>query len=191
MIATEIRTKLAAKFGERIGELAPAKMDTFLVIQPGDLLELCRFLKDDSEMAFDCLMNLSAIDWPKKNQIELVYHLWSYSKRHVFILKLSLPRDNPEVTSLDSVWRAADWLEREQYDLLGVVFTGHPDLRRIMLPDDWVGHPLRKDYKEQASWHNISTTRESPLDGYIRIDDFKKKAAELAAAAAPKKDVLQ
>jgi NADH-quinone oxidoreductase subunit C len=187
---TEIRGKLAAKFGERIGELAPAKMDPFLVIQPGDLLEFCRYLKDDAEMAFDCLMNLSAIDWPKKNQIEVVYHLWSYSKRHAFILKLSLPRDIPEVVSLDSVWRAADWLEREQYDLLGVVFTGHPDLRRIMLPDDWVGHPLRKDYKEQASWHNISTTRDSPLDGYIRIDDFKKKAADAAAEQA-KKEVLQ
>jgi NADH-quinone oxidoreductase subunit C len=191
MNPSEIRGKLAATFGERVVELAAPRMDAFLVIQPGDLLELCRYLKDDPEMAFDCLMNLSAIDWPKKNQIEVVYHLWSYSKRHAFILKLSLPRDNPEVVSLDSVWRAADWLEREQYDLLGVVFTGHPDLRRIMLPDDWVGHPLRKDYKEQASWHNISTTRDSPLDGYIRIDDFKKKAADAAAAEAAKKEVLQ
>jgi len=193
MNSTDIRARLAAKFGERIGELAPAKMDPFLVIQPGDVVEFCRYLKDDPEMAFDCLMNLSAIDWPKKNQIEVVYHLWSYSKRHAFILKTSLPRDNPEIASLDSVWRAADWLEREQYDLLGVVFTGHPDLRRIMLPDDWIGHPLRKDYKEQPQWHNISTTRESPLDGYIRIDEVKKKAADAAAAAAlaAKKEVLQ
>jgi NADH-quinone oxidoreductase subunit C len=184
-------------------------MDPFLVIQPADLKELCRYLKDDGELAFDCLMNLSAIDWPKKSQIELVYHLWSYSKRHAFILKLSLPREAPEVESLESVWKAADWLEREQFDLLGVVFKGHPDLRRIMLPDDWVGHPLRKDYKEQGAWHNISTTRESPLEGYIRIDDFKKKAADAAAAQAaagaggagtaaqgsalvpPKKEVLQ
>jgi NADH-quinone oxidoreductase subunit C len=193
MNSSDIRVRLAAKFGERIGELAPAKMDPFLVIQPADLVELCRYLKDDPEMAFDCLMNLSAIDWPKKNQIEVVYHLWSYSKRHAFILKTSLPRDNPEIASLDSVWRAADWLEREQYDLLGVTFTGHPDLRRIMLPDDWIGHPLRKDYKEQPQWHNITTTRESPLDGYIRIDEVKKKAAEAAAATAlaAKKEVLQ
>src|ERR1700709_538736 len=119
---TEIRGKLAAKFGDRISEPPPAKMDPFLVIQPGDLMEFCRFLKDDSETAFDCLMNLSAIDWPKKNQIEAVYHLWGYPKRHPSTLKTALPRQNPEVTSLDSVWRAADWLEREQYDLLGVVF---------------------------------------------------------------------
>jgi NADH-quinone oxidoreductase subunit C len=191
MTPTEIRNRLATKFADKIGELAPAKMDPFLVVQPADLVELCRFLKEDAELAFDCLMNLSAIDWPKKNEIGLVYHLWSYSKRHAFILKLSLPRDAPEVASLEPVWKAADWLEREQYDLLGVVFKGHPDLRRIMLPDDWVGHPLRKDYKEQGAWHNISTTRESPLDGYIRIDDFKKKAAEAAAAASPKKEVLQ
>jgi NADH-quinone oxidoreductase subunit C len=184
MNPTDIRTQLAAKFGEKIGELAPAKMDPFLVVQPTDLVEICRYLKDDPELSFDCLMNLSAIDWPKKNEIQVVYHLWSYSKRHSFVLKISLPREKPEVASLEPVWKAADWLEREQFDLLGVTFVGHPDLRRIMLPDDWVGHPLRKDYKEQAAWHNISTTRESPLDGYIRIDDLKKKAAEAAAAAA-------
>jgi NADH-quinone oxidoreductase subunit C len=182
MTSAEIRNRLATRFADKIGELAPAKMDPFLVVQPADLVELCRFLKDDAELAFDCLMNLSAIDWPKKNQIELVYHLWSYSKRHAFILKIPLPREAPEIASIESVWKSADWLEREQYDLLGVIFKGHPDLRRIMLPDDWVGHPLRKDYKEQGAWHNISTTRESPLDGYIRIDDFKKKAAEAAAA---------
>jgi NADH-quinone oxidoreductase subunit C len=208
MTPTEIRNRLATKFADKIGELAPAKMDPFLVVQPADLVDVCRFLKDDAELAFDCLMNLSAIDWPKKNEIGLVYHLWSYSKRHAFILKLSLPRETPEVASLEQVWKSADWLEREQYDLLGVVFKGHPDLRRITLPDDWVGHPLRKDYKEQGAWHNISTTRESPLDGYIRIDDFKKKAAEAAAAGgagsagdgrspqggalvAPKKEILQ
>jgi len=189
MTPTDIRNRLAAKLGAKIGELSPAKMDPFLVVQPADLVEICRALKDDEDLCFDCLMNLSAIDWPKKNQIEVVYHLWSYARRHAFILKLSLPRENPEIQSIESVWKSADWLEREQYDLLGVVFKGHPDLRRIMLPDDWVGHPLRKDYKEQGSWHNITTTRESPLDGYIRIDDFKKKAAE--AAAATKKEVLQ
>ncbi|HEY2030135.1 MAG TPA: NADH-quinone oxidoreductase subunit C [Myxococcales bacterium] len=195
MTPTDIRNRLAAKFGDKIADLAPAKMDPFLVIQPKDLKEICRYLKDDKELDFDCLMNLSAIDWPKKNQIELVYHLWSYPKRHAFIFKFSLPREAPEVESIESVWKSADWLEREQFDLVGVVFKGHPDLRRIMLPDDWVGHPLRKDYKEQGAWHNISTTRESPLEGYIRIDDFKKKAADAAAAqvaaAAPKKEVLQ
>jgi NADH-quinone oxidoreductase subunit C len=184
----EIRTRLAAKFGERIGALAPANKDAFLVVPAADVREICRFLKDDPDLAFDCLMNLSTVDWPKKNQIEVVYHLWSYSKRHAFILKCALDRAKPEISSVEPVWKSADWLEREQYDLLGVTFKGHPDLRRIMLPDDWVGHPLRKDYKEEASWHNITTTRENSLEGYVRLDEFKKKAAE--AAAAPKKETL-
>jgi NADH-quinone oxidoreductase subunit C len=177
MTFEEIHQQLQTKFGpERIGALAPANKDSFLLIQAADLVEICRYLKD--ELAFDCLMNLSTIDWPKKNQIEVVYHLWSYSKLHSFILKVALDRAKPEIQSLEPVWKAADWLEREQYDLMGVTFTGHPDLRRIMMPDDWIGHPLRKDYKEQASWHNISTTRENSLDGYVRLDEFVKKAAE-------------
>ncbi|HUJ24614.1 MAG TPA: NADH-quinone oxidoreductase subunit C [Myxococcales bacterium] len=176
MTFEEIREKLAAKFGERIGALAPANKDSWLVVPAADIVEICRFMKD--ELAFDCLMNLSAIDWPKRNQIEVVYHLWSYSKLHSFILKVQLDRAKPEVASVEPVWKAADWLEREQYDLLGVNFTGHPDLRRIMMPDDWVGHPLLKDYKEQASWHNISTTRENSLEAYVRLDEFLKKAAE-------------
>jgi NADH-quinone oxidoreductase subunit C len=189
MTFEEIHQKLAAKLGERIGPLGPAKMDPFAVVQPAALVEMCRFLKEDPELAFDCLMNLSTIDWPKKNQIEVVYHLWSYSKRHAFIFKCQLDRARPELDSLEPVWKAADWLEREQYDLMGVVFHGHPDLRRIMMPDDWIGHPLRKDYKEQEQWHNIGTTRESPLDGFVRLDELRKKAAATAAETAPK--VLQ
>ncbi|HET9753980.1 MAG TPA: NADH-quinone oxidoreductase subunit C [Myxococcales bacterium] len=184
----EIRQRLAAKFGERIGPLAPANKDAFVLVQAADVPEICRFLKEDPELSFDCLMNLSTVDWPKKNQIELVYHLWSYAKQHAFIVKAQLDRAKPEVASVEPVWKSADWLEREQYDLMGVQFQGHPDLRRIMMPDDWVGHPLRKDYAEQPQWHNISTTRENSLEGYVRLDELRKKAAEAAAA---KKEVLQ
>src|SRR6267378_3587623 len=152
MTFEEIQQRLAAKFGERIGALAPANKDPFLVIAAGDLVEICRFAKEDAELAFDCLMNLSSVDWPKKNQIEVVYHLWSYSKRHAFVLKVLLDRAQPQVASIESIWKSADWLEREQFDLMGVQFEGHPDLRRIMMPDDWVGNPLRKDYAEQPPW---------------------------------------
>ena len=189
MTFEEIREKLAAKFAERIGPLAPANRDAFLAVQAADIVEICRFLKD--ELAFDCLMNLSAVDWPARNQIDVVYHLWSYSKLHSFILKVQLDRAKPEIASVEGVWKAADWLEREQFDLLGVQFKGHPDLRRIMLPDDWVGHPLLKDYKEGTDYHGISTTRESPLDGFVRLDEFKKRAAakEAEHVAAPGKDL--
>ena len=188
MTFEEIQQRLAAKFGERIGPLAPANKDPFLLVQPADIVEICRFLKSDPDLAFDCLMNLSTVDWPKKNQIEVVYHLFSYAKRHAFILKALLDRAKPEIQSVEPVWKAADWLEREQYDLMGVTFTGHPDLRRIMMPDDRVGNPLRKDYKEEGQWHNITTTRDNSLEGYVRLDELKKKAAE--AAAAPKKEAL-
>ncbi len=193
MTAEEIHAQLAAKFGERIGPLMPPNKDSWaLVNKAEDLIEIGQFCK--GELGFDCLINLSGVDWPKKNQIEIVYHLYSYSKRHQFVLKVQLDRTAPSLPSLESVWKSADWLEREQYDLLGVEFRGHPDLRRIMMPDDWVGHPLRKDYKEQASWHNIETTRESPLDGFVRLDDLTKRKAAATAAivpAAEKKEVLQ
>ena len=195
MTAEEIHAQLAAKFGERIGPLMPPNKHPWAQIAaPADLVEIGRFCK--AELGFDCLLNLSGVDWPKRNEIEIVYHLYSYSKRHDFVLKVKLDRAAPSVPSLESVWKSADWLEREQYDLLGIEFRGHPDLRRIMMPDDWVGHPLRKDYKEQASWHNIETTRESPLDGFVRLDDLTKRTAAAAGAAPPspaaaKKEVLQ
>ena len=200
MTPEEIHGALSARFGDRIGPLMPAKLDAWaLVVKPADVPEICRFCKSD--LGFDCLINLTGIDWNKKNQIEVVYHLWSYAQRHSFVLKVQLDRAAPSVPSIESVWKSADWLEREQYDLLGIDFPGHPDLRRIMLPDDWVGHPLRRDYKEQAEWHGIQTTRESPLDGFVRLDELRKKAAAsaaetagaTAAAAAPgaKKEVLQ
>jgi NADH-quinone oxidoreductase subunit C len=181
MTSEEIHQRLAAKFGDRAGALVPAKMDAFAVVQAADLVAICETLKTDPNLSMDCLMNLGAVDYPKKNQIEVVYHLFSYQRRHAFVLKVQLDRAAPEVDSLEPVWKAADWLEREQFDLMGVVFKGHPDLRRIMMPDDWIGHPLRKDYKEETQWHNITTTRESPLDGFVRLDELKKKLASSKA----------
>ncbi len=196
MTFEEIHSALAAKLGDRVGPLQAARKDAYCVVRADAIVEACRFLKTDPATAFDCLQNLSAVDGFKAApMIKVVYHLYSYSKRHTFILKVELDRATPVIDSVESVWKAADWLEREQYDLLGVVFTNHPDLRRIMLPDDWVGHPLLKDYKEPGDYHNISHTRESPLDGFVRMDELKKKiAAEKAAetaASAPKKELLQ
>ncbi len=95
--------------------------------------------------------------------IEVVYHLFSYRHRHAVVVKAAASRDAPTLPTVSTVWRAAIWQEREIFDLLGVVFTGHPDLRRILLPEDWVGHPLRKDYVEPTEYHGISTKRESLL----------------------------
>ena len=181
MTPEQIHSALAARFGESVGALQPPNKDPWVEVKPAALREVCAFLKSEPELRFDCLMNLSTVDWPKKNQIDVVYHLFSYEKKHAFVFKVLLDRASPSVPSVEPVWKSADWLEREQYDLMGVTFEGHPDLRRIMLPDDWVGHPLRKDYAEQAQYHQISTTRESPLEGFVRLDEMKKRAAAAAA----------
>ena len=181
MTPEEIQSALAAKFGESVSALQPPNKDPWVEVKAAAIRDVCAFLKSDPQLRFDCLMNLSAVDWPKKNQIHVVYHLFSYEKRHAFVLKILLDRAAPNVPSVEPVWKSADWLEREQYDLMGVQFEGHPDLRRIMLPDDWVGHPLRKDYAEQSHYHQISTTRESPLEGFVRLDEMKKRAAAAAA----------
>ena len=128
-----------------------------------DLIAIASFLAADPALRFDCLSNQTGIDYPKRDEIEGVYHLFSYSLRHALVLKVGVPRDNPRLATVSSVWRAAIWQEREIFDLLGVDFAGHPDLRRILLPEDWVGHPLRKDYVEPTEYHGISTKRESML----------------------------
>ena len=117
----------------------------------------------------DCLSNESGVDY--KDRIEVVYHLFSYSKRHTAVLKVKLPRDNPSVETLEGVWKSANWMEREIFDLIGVNFEGHSDMRRILMPEDWIGHPQRKDFVEPAEYHGISTVRESPI---IRLDTKKK-----------------
>jgi NADH-quinone oxidoreductase subunit C len=107
---------------------------------------------------------LTGVDLPAKDQIAVVYHLYSYEHRHRLVMKAFLPRQSPHIASLSAIWPVANWQERECYDLLGVVFDGHPDLRRILMPEDWQGYPLRKDYKEGADYHGIPTTRPNPLE---------------------------
>lgn len=181
----QIHAALAAKFGDAVGPLAPPARDPFFVVKGEKLLEVCRFLKAEPTLAFDFLEDVTATDHPKENLIRVVYHLFSYAHRHGVVLKVELGRAEPKVASLEPVWKTADWLEREVYDLFGVTFEGHPDLRRIMMPDDWVGHPLRKDYAEAGGYQDISNVRDSSLVEYRRMDEAVREAAEKKAAAAP------
>lgn len=135
--------------------------DPYIVVPADRFVEICRRLKSDELFRFDCLMSLSGVD--TLEYLESVYHLFSYSKRHKIVLKVRVPRDHPHVPSVEAIWRTANWLERESYDLVGIIYDDHSDLRRIMNPDDWIGHPLRKDYKEEADYHGIETTRENLL----------------------------
>jgi NADH-quinone oxidoreductase subunit C len=97
-----------------------------------------------NEMGFDNLSLITGIDY--RDRFEVVYNFLSYSKKQSLVLKVVLDHTSPEVPSLSSIWKVADWLERETYDLVGIKFSGHPNLKRILLPEGWIGHPLKKDY---------------------------------------------
>ncbi len=118
-----------------------------LIVQDKDLLTVCRCLKSSDRFGMEYVANLTAVDYPTEQLIVMVYHLYSMAKKHGPItLKVKLPRANPVVGSLTPLWRGAEFQEREVYDLFGVKFDGHPDLRRILLWDEFQGHPMRKDY---------------------------------------------
>ena len=184
----QIHQRLVEKFGDAVGPLSPPKKDPFCVFAGPRLSEICRFLKDQPALHFDFLEDLTATDHPKENLIRVVYHFFSYRHRHLFIAKVELDRKDPQVDSLESLWKAANWMEREVFDLFGVVFKGHSDLRRILMPDDWVGNPLRKDYTESGGYQGISNVRDNPLDLYLNMDRqvrAEQAAAQPPAAAAP------
>ena len=116
-----------------------------LEIAPAKIVSVCGFLKYDQQ--FVRLSSITGVDWyPREPRFEVVYHLHSIDKNERLRLKCKLPGTDPVIESVYSVWRSANWYERETFDLFGIKFTNHPDLRRIMMPDDWEGYPLRKDY---------------------------------------------
>ena len=109
--------------------------------------DVCVLLRDDKNCPFNFLADVTCVDWyPSEPRFEVVYHLLSIAKRERVRLKVRLESANPMVESVTSVWPAANFFEREVFDLFGIRFTGHPYLRRLMMPEDWEGHPLRKDY---------------------------------------------
>ena len=116
-----------------------------LEIAPGKIVDFCRHLKSD--LQFERVSSITAVDrHPAELRFEVVYHLHSIARNERLRLKCRLSGSVPEIESVTPVWQAANWFEREVFDLFGIRFGNHPDLRRILLPDDWVGHPLRKDY---------------------------------------------
>jgi NADH-quinone oxidoreductase subunit C len=173
MIPADIVARLEQHLGPKIKGKKLDIADPFVTVEAADLPEVCTFLRDDPALRFDLLNCISGVDYfepdPKKApkagfepHLEVVYHLHSFTHRHRFVIKVNLARwkDNqlgelPEVPSVSGIWPAADWHEREVYDLCGVWFTDHPDLRRILLSEDWVGYPLRKDYEFPLEYHGI------------------------------------
>lgn len=157
MTPEQIHEKLKAGFGDDVFEFDGEALDPFIKVNPTKILKICAFLKSEKDLKFDVLMCLSGMDYGAGDEPSLgvIYNLHSLEHNHKITLKVSLGREEPKLPSVESVWRTADWHEREAYDLFGIVFEGHPDLRRILCPDDWEGWPLRKDYVVQEFYHGM------------------------------------
>jgi NADH-quinone oxidoreductase subunit C len=174
MTAEEIRDLLVETFGEE--KITGAKLDAidpWVEVAPVAIAEVAMFLKHDERTKFDHLNCLSGVDYlqpdPKKAKkfehephVQVVYHLSSYDLKHKITVKAILPRwkndkegELPEIPTVSGVWKIADWHERETFDLVGINFVGHPNLVRILCAEDWVGHPLRKDYEFPLEYHGI------------------------------------
>lgn len=158
----------AKEIFERVNELCPGAatdldegcLDPFFKVDAANLKEACLALRDDGALKFSVLSDLTAVDLPTENVIQIVYHLFSYEPQQQIVIKADVDRDAPRIATVEDVWKVANWFEREVFDLFGVLFEGHSDLRRILLPEDWVGYPLRKDFVEQEEYDGISTERE-------------------------------
>ncbi len=155
--AEEILQTLKTNFPDSNLELkADLPTEPFIIVPPLEIDKVSLFLRDSSELLFDSLMNLSGVDEIKALLLSVYYHLESMKLRHKITLKVSAERNKPEVASVTGVWRGANWHEREAYDLLGITFLNHPDLRRILMPYDWeAGHPLRKDYENPEFYQGM------------------------------------
>ncbi|MBI4777647.1 NADH-quinone oxidoreductase subunit C [Candidatus Desantisbacteria bacterium] len=152
MSKQEIIQAIKAKFTDAIEEINDA-VDLTIRVKKGNILEICRFLACSPDLGFNYLSDICGVDYSScgtrnavsQSRFDVVYHIYSIDKKHRLRIKAAV-NENENISSVESVWKAANWYEREAYDMFGIVFDNHPDLRRILLPEDWKGHPLRKDY---------------------------------------------
>jgi NADH-quinone oxidoreductase subunit C len=150
-MSERVLTVLKEKFGDSIVETHSQFGDDTAVVAPALWKEVCAFLRSEPQMAFDMFVDLCGVDYPTREEgrFEIVLHLYSTSRRHRVRLKTRVgdqEGDGAELDSITEVWSGANWFEREAYDLMGITFKGHPDLRRILMYPEFEGHPLRKDY---------------------------------------------
>jgi NADH-quinone oxidoreductase subunit C len=152
-LENELVQRLKARFGDAIREATLDRKQAIVLVAAEKLREISLYCRDDEK--FDMLEDLTAVDWPKREKrFDIILNLYSFPKNERLRLKAHAA-ENEAVPSVYQVWPVADWLERECYDMFGIVFEGHPDLKRILLPDEWQGYPLRKDYdilKQDTAW---------------------------------------
>ena len=155
MDVQDIHALLRERFEDAIGEWqVPERGDAFVMVAAERLADVCRFLRDDAATRFDFLRLISTVD--RGPHLSSVYHLYSYEHHHAIVLRVDVDREAPRVPSVASIWPAAEWHEREAFDMMGIVYENHPELTRILLPNDWEGFPLRKDYQAPPAYHGLT-----------------------------------
>lgn len=187
MTPQQIHQRLEAAFDEAILGLEETEHQPAIIVAPMSVGDIAKMLRDEPDLAFDRCLTIAGVDWdgldengkgkhreinryeedgtveavetPSTGELGVVYFLESSKHSHQIKLSLRMPRDNPKAQSVSNVWPTADWSERETYDFYGIEFEGHKDLRRILLPEDWEGWPLRKDYQMPSRYHDV------PLEG--------------------------
>ncbi len=146
--AAEDIAALRERFSEAVTDVREGLGEVTCMVDPKFIVEVCRFLRDDPRFEFNMLSDLCGVDLgiDQEPRFEVVYQLNSLTKLHRLRLKTQLPAEEPTIETVVNVWKTANWLEREAFDMYGIVFDGHPDLRRILMPEEFQWHPLRKDY---------------------------------------------
>jgi NADH-quinone oxidoreductase subunit C len=169
--------KLRARFEGGVGEALEFVGQVSVRIEPDRIVEVCNFLRDDAEAAFNYLSDLTCVHYPMRQEapLEIVYNLYSIRRNERVRLKVSIT-ESSGIESVTNVWPTANWMEREVYDLFGVNFKNHPDLRRILLPPDWEGHPLRKDYPLEFI-ENAWTERHLPEMTDVQREQLEQRRA--------------
>jgi NADH-quinone oxidoreductase subunit C len=173
-MAQVVLDRLRRKFGDAILETHSDLGDETAVVERDRIVEIAEFLRDDRELQFDSPIDCTAVDWHDRREprFDVVYHLYSIRRQHRVRLKVQVPESDPSCASLTPVWRGMNWHERETWDLYGIRFTGHPNLKRVLMYEEFVGHPLRKDYPidkrqplvEMRPVKDVPTQRHAPPD---------------------------
>ncbi|MCH7808341.1 MAG: NADH-quinone oxidoreductase subunit C [Planctomycetes bacterium] len=172
LVFEKLSSLLKAQFGEAIEKVVGGGQHPYVQVAADRWVEVAFFLRDDTRLRFNLLRSISSLDLSEDSKLACVYDLMYVSTEELgklirttreFCVRVVTDRDDPLIPSVAKVWPAADWHEREAFDLMGIKFSDHPDLRRILCPDDWEGHPLRKDYEFPLAYHGIPATTEYGL----------------------------
>ena len=175
MESMAIADRLRAEFPGEILQSYSNQGQTAVIVRPGRIVDMLRWLRDSDDLRMNHLRSLCGVDNVRRKEsglsrFEVVYNLYSISLRHEIRIRAEAGEKDPAIDSVVSLWPGADWPERETYDLMGIRFNGHPNLQRVLLPEDWVGHPLRKDYplKGKEEWAGLTEL----LEKVKELDQF-------------------